>query len=808
MQVTPLPGAALSGPRSHRQRPSGSSARIGPSRSRGASLNRPNRLSSVRDGGGGHRDSAVTRFSMIIRSHNANMKIRHSLSAPSIRTPILILLVFMNIVSAIYLGLWGLFFLTAHPIVITTLKLFAPVPTGIIYMGLCVWHCIIRLGRHALVVVVLSIHAHHVSHSVVDDWFAFTYTLLVAFYCFVTPSCLLSSHPFIKRYVTLLNDAFFHFLLSTGLSSFLFFPGVYAYATSLTLPWMHHYYHDLVLTYRVLVSTSVGDLALFVFIFVTNHLTLHHLTHVALSASSVAQLQSMLVQKNGTVTNLNATNHHTDTVRKIVDNAPPPEREPNAPQPPMRQASAMPQSGPPLRPASSRLSMFQGVASARRLTGRAILTFREQQTNLPFKVFFVINVVWGVVLVVAACSGLWHAPCVPGCLAHTSPWFAVHECTCKAFELHCVKLQLENASTTQIERVLLDLDDNLFSLHVVHCDMLPHGLSSVVLDRFRALFLLRIEFTPIGAWSHGTLPPTLQVLEVPHILDVAHSDNLPSLVRITHAQLTAIPPPLVLNPRISILDLKANAISTVEAWPPHVQYVDLSNNGISSVPPAVVDAYLASPFFLLLVSNPLVELDPFLLATCVLLAPLRVDIADTPLTSGWYDLNPTGRIELSFVYNATPTSGVRSSISSATSLSTHTRQLTDKCNLPDDDGDVHGESIVEDGMNGHSASSSSRSDGENDHESDNDSDVYPSHDSDGEPSPEKQDHRHHASCASPFGDPYRMKGFDVHSSQTNNAEPADTSTMVLPLPPSTLDDLDHLYVMAAMAMSNLTLQWL
>ncbi|ETV92898.1 hypothetical protein, variant [Aphanomyces invadans] len=589
MQVTPLPGAALSGPRSHRQRPSGSSARIGPSRSRGASLNRPNRLSSVRDGGGGHRDSAVTRFSMIIRSHNANMKIRHSLSAPSIRTPILILLVFMNIVSAIYLGLWGLFFLTAHPIVITTLKLFAPVPTGIIYMGLCVWHCvdigmivfgthrlhqvhqaprlvasfhlkcvdsirircvrrlllwfakheIIRLGRHALVVVVLSIHAHHVSHSVVDDWFAFTYTLLVAFYCFVTPSCLLSSHPFIKRYVTLLNDAFFHFLLSTGLSSFLFFPGVYAYATSLTLPWMHHYYHDLVLTYRVLVSTSVGDLALFVFIFVTNHLTLHHLTHVALSASSVAQLQSMLVQKNGTVTNLNATNHHTDTVRKIVDNAPPPEREPNAPQPPMRQA--MPQPGPPLRPASSRLSMFQGVASARRLTGRAILTFREQQTNLPFKVFFVINVVWGVVLVVAACSGLWHAPCAPGCLAHTSPWFAVHECTCKAFELHCVKLQLENASTTQIERVLLDLDDNLFSLHVVHCDMLPHGLSSVVLDRFRALFLLRIEFTPIGAWSHGTLPPTLQVLEVrycnltevPHILDVAHSDNLPSLVSLS-----------------------------------------------------------------------------------------------------------------------------------------------------------------------------------------------------------------------------------------------------------------------------------
>ncbi|ETV92885.1 hypothetical protein, variant 2 [Aphanomyces invadans] len=181
----------------------------------------------------------------------------------------------------------------------------------------------------------------------------------------------------------------------------------------------------------------------------------------------------------------------------------------------------------------------------------------------------------------------------------------------------------------------------------------------------------------------------------------------------------------------------------------------------------------------------------------VLCGSLVVATATVPLrelerpphrTSGWYDLNPTGRIELSFVYNATPTSGVRLSISSATSLSTHTRQLTDKCN--DDDVNLNGESIVEDGMNGHSASSSS--DGENDHESDNDSDVYPSHDSDGEPSPEKQDHRHHASCASPFGDPYRMKGFDVQSSQTNNAEPADTSTMVRPLPPSTLDDLDHL----------------
>ncbi|KAF0691897.1 Aste57867_16936 [Aphanomyces stellatus] len=750
----------------------------------------------------GRRDSAMKRFSMILRSHNAHMKVRHSLAAPWVRTPVLLLIVFMNVVSAIYLGIWGVFFLTAHPIILATLNLYAPVPSGVIYIGLAGWHAydvgivlfgthkfhqlrdhqrllasfhlkwvervksqparrvlswiakneILRLGRHALVVVVLSIHAHHVccathwdfsrsqettsvectrrvhassarlyeiyytsmkhlvcynvSHHVVRDWFAFTYTMLVAFYCFVTPSCLLSSHPFIKRYVTLLNDAFFHFLLSTGLSSFVFFPQVVQFSTAETLPWVQDYLHQLVLDDRALVSTSLSDLVLFLFIFVTNHLTLHHLTHVALSASSIQQIQTMIqndkdlpplaaadepprrddnlmplpsAESSGSLKRKqhgrprlskpmpdtvveDAADRETDVATFTPTQPPPPTAPPS-------QATVVPSTPPIIH--STRLSLFPATFNvsirrlgSRRLTARAFLGFKEQ-SKTHFKLFFAVNVVWGLVLVVAACTGLWHAPCPRGCLAHTSPWFDARSCTCKHFQLHCPKLGV--TTDAQSEAILDMLDVNLFSLHVVDCGFV-HGLTR--LDRFPALFSLRMEYSALETWDHGSLPNTLQVLDlrycnlttIPAILDVpdlplvslaiegsnlAHvPDSLASwpnlmAVRITHGHLTAIPPVFAKSQVLSLLTLSFNAITAVDVddVAPALRYLDLSNNDITTLSDALVAEYLANPLVVVLVSNPLAAIHPSLVAR-IILVPGMFDIADTPVCATLASLLP------------------------------------------------------------------------------------------------------------------------------------------------------------------------
>ncbi|CAK4163478.1 unnamed protein product [Aphanomyces euteiches] len=627
-----------------------------------------------------HRDSAVKRLSLILRSHTANVKIRHALAVPWIRTPILLLLVFMNVVSAIYLGLWAAIFLVGHPILLATLNPFSPIVSGVAYLGLALWHGydigivvfgthklhqmtdgeprliasfhlkwlhkiqtkllrqlllwvakyeLLRLARHALVVVVLSIHAHHVSENVVDAAFAFTYTLLVAFYCFLTPSCLLSSHPFIKRYVTLLNDAFFHFLLSTGLSAFVFIPQVVDYAPTPT--WFEYYFDALVLTNRALISTSAVDFVLFLFIFGTNHLTLHQLTHVALAASAMEEIQSMISKGNDSKSS-------TKTLPPL----------PSSPPPPL-----------------FRMTMFQGVSiSARRLTTRKLVAFRERRP-VHFKLFFAVNVLWGFVLVVAACTGMWHAPCPPGCVAFTSPWFHPNSCTCKRFRLDCQALGIfhDDAKATA---VLATLDASLFSLDVVHCGF-PQGLAPI--DRFRDLFALRLEFNDIQAWpaSTATLPSSLQVfalrysprlsampailVEMPAppsivslIVDGTNISTVPESlstwprlmhVRLASNRLTAIPAAFQSHATLSLLDLHSNAIDdavALSSLPVQIHYVDLSMNQIQNLSKAFVHAYIAAPFPLRLVANPIESMEPALLAWALIQASAEpLDFAATPL---------------------------------------------------------------------------------------------------------------------------------------------------------------------------------
>ncbi|KAG9408824.1 hypothetical protein AC1031_020666 [Aphanomyces cochlioides] len=636
-----------------------------------------------------HRDSAVKRLSLILRSHTANLKIRHALAVPWVRTPILLLLVFMNVVSAIYLGIWAAIFLVGHPILLATLNPFSPIVSGVAYLGLALWHAydigivvfgthklhqmtdreprliasfhlkwlhkiqtkllrrlllwiakyeLFRLARHALVVVVLSIHAHHVSENVVDGAFAFTYTLLVAFYCFLTPSCLLSSHPFIKRYVTLLNDAFFHFLLSTGLSAFVFIPQVVDYAPTPT--WFEHYFDDLVLTNRALISTSAVDFVLFLFIFGTNHLTLHQLTHVALAASSVEEIQSMISKGNESKSSTRTLPPHSPIFR---------------------------------------MTMFQGVSlSARRLTARKLVAFREQRP-VHFKLFFAVNVLWGFVLVVAACTGMWHAPCPPGCVAFTSPWFHPNSCTCKRFRLDCQALGMfhDDAKAT----ALLDtLDASLFSLDVVHCGF-PQGLATV--DRFRQLFALRLEFNDIQAWpaSTRTLPSSLQVFALRYsprlsampailvdappsivslIVDGTNISTVPESlatwprlmhVRLASNRLTAIPTAFQSHATLSLLDLHSNAIDAValSSLPVQIHYVDLSMNRIQNLSKAFVHAYVAAPFPLRLVANPIELIEPSLLAWALIQASAEpLDIAATPLCARLGNNSPVRERESAF----------------------------------------------------------------------------------------------------------------------------------------------------------------
>ncbi|OQS05635.1 hypothetical protein THRCLA_02266 [Thraustotheca clavata] len=314
----------------------------------------------------------------------------------------------------------------------------------------------------------------------------------------------------------------------------------------------------------------------------------------------------------------------------------------------------------------------------RRLSAKSFLMLRERR-KIHLEVYFFLNILWALVLLGAVFESLAPITCPPGCLANTHPWFAAGNCHCTHFQVNCKKLNI--SSDDQMDAILEKLDGDLLVLHVVDCD-LQNGLTRKALKDLTNLFMLRIEFTNLTTWDYEyVLPPSLQVLELRYTqlqtvnyfyfmlpralwtlppslasLSIDHSSifNLPlnlswpQLIdvnvihlRITHSNLTDVPP-LTAFTQLAHLNLKYNNITTLPAsLPPTLNYLDISNNQITSLPQTVINGFLAKPFKIVLASNPISTLDKSVIVHTILND--WVDIAETPLCNSLYNLLPTSQ---------------------------------------------------------------------------------------------------------------------------------------------------------------------
>ncbi|KAF0719986.1 Aste57867_637 [Aphanomyces stellatus] len=252
-------------------------------------------------------------------------------------------------------------------------------------------------------------------------------------------------------------------------------------------------------------------------------------------------------------------------------------------------------------------------------------------------------------------SSMARATCFEGCLLHTAPWFAT-ACTCLMVHHNCVL-----HPTKDLEAYIATTLPSVFDLALVQCD-LPTGLSRGLLHQLTNLYRLDLRQTNTMSWplAPSDLPPSLVVLTLQdqvlpalpaplayiayHLhyiilvnvffttpMDFPAYDNL-YMFYATNASLTYAPPFLLNMSTLQEIGLDQNrltAFPTEVASLPHLEFLSLMANDITSIPPSFLTRFPPTLTTVYLDGNPIDAL-PLDMDIHLLLSK-RLRIHDTPL---------------------------------------------------------------------------------------------------------------------------------------------------------------------------------
>ncbi|KAF0712620.1 Aste57867_4756 [Aphanomyces stellatus] len=474
---------------------------------------------------------------------------------------------------------------------------------------------VVHILRHVLVTVTTSIHAHHMATVMPEPTTTFTYTFLVALNCLFTPVFFTSKNAFVKKYLTLLLDAVFHFILSVGFPFIVFWPTYIQYTQS-PIGFLNTNYVGI--TQNLLIDKLQTFTTFFYFVIaltmhISNHLSVHYLAKMALTTKMASRRRT--------------TTHFSTKLRRAEP------WDAAASVEPKRRVAVSPLPPPPST--TTLVAVLPHPTTATKLplaTWIPVKSKSRVQTHHR-SLFILASYSWAICLVAGASSAFLYTPCPAGCRHRISDWFN-YACACRDYTLTCA----DAANTSLVPSLLQAIDPDLFLLHIRNCS-LPQGLPHGLIERFQGLYLLHLEQTQLGVWDEtsSVLPSNLQFVvvdgatfhEVPWIfqtlptscveIDLSYTpvETLPlgwtnvPILSILHGHLTTVPTlslniqvlalvnhsiallpdPAQYPPSLRVLDLRYNRITAVPAtvFTNHVVDVDVSYNPIATVPMTLYD---------------------------------------------------------------------------------------------------------------------------------------------------------------------------------------------------------------------------